>query len=279
LTIDPKDANALHALAIIAYDRRNGGQSFDSEKQRAALEQALESDPDHPRALFSLAVTLVEEFGQINEGLAVFDRLFAVDRARVETTTYYRPPGWRFHPNFYVIALEERAEIKSRLKIKDGIDDFNEVIRLAPDYAQAYLGRSHYYLNVARDPIKALADSQKAQELEPNRQEPLMSLVQSLMSLKRYDSLLPIAQQLIERPGTVEGRSYGYHGRYLVYKSQGRHEEAFADGQQWLAHAPYYIPTVKTRLERRGYFSGPHDYDMTEEFLNGFKACIIDPDC
>ncbi|MDR1326259.1 MAG: tetratricopeptide repeat protein [Treponema sp.] len=128
------------------------------------------------------------------------------------------------------------------------IDDYNQTIRVEPNYAAAYnnRGRSYY---AKGDYDKAIADFNQAITLDPNYADAYNNRGRAYYAKGDLDRALADYNQAI----TLDPESpLAFNGRAYVYLAQKDHERAYTDARQaiklWPREPTWYITTAEIFL-------------------------------
>lgn len=122
----------------------------------------------------------------------------------------------------------DKAEFTEEMK--ELIKKFDEIIKLAPNFASAYYDRSVCFYNI-REYDKSLQDAKKAIELFPGFFESYMLAGSACLSQAQYEKAIEYATESIE----INPVFYpGYNTRALAYLYSGNKDKALEDIEESL---------------------------------------------
>ncbi len=147
--------------------------------------------------------------GEFDNALADYSRLIELAGKRAKATAYCER-GW-FH---WQAGSDDRA-----------IEDFSEVIRRHPDFAEAYCGRGIIYAERG-EYSRALADLTRALRLDPYDDTALLWRAFVRRETGKYDKALRDLRNAIR---LCPHRADAYRERSLVYLRKKDYERALAD--------------------------------------------------
>ncbi len=133
------------------------------------------------------------------------------------------------------IFLEEYSE---------ALADYEEAIRVDPNYAVAYYNRGVIKFFSEKDYASALADYNKAIELKPDYYDAYNSRGAVRFALKEYESALADYDEAIR---LNPGYAAAYNNRGNVKKELGRNAEALADYEEAIRLDPNYAEAYSGR--------------------------------
>src|SRR6266542_4275869 len=147
-----------------------------------------------------------------------------------------------------VIALEERGE-NHRLndRYEEALADFNRAIELNPKRAWPISRRAETYRLMGRHE-EALADFNRAVELDPENGWVIASRGETYQSMGRHEEALADFNRAIELDPE---NGWAIVSRGETYRSMGRHEEALADFNRAIELDPEYDWAIAQRDETR----------------------------
>jgi tetratricopeptide (TPR) repeat protein len=278
LAAEPDNAEAAHALGIIAHQSGKLPEAIDHLRRAIAIKPdvalyhanlgemcrlagrtdeaidagraALALAPDYPEALSNLGIALFEQ-DKFEEALALYERAVALK------------------PDF-VQAHSNRGNALQRLKrFAEAEPSYRRAIELEPGFPEAYnnLGTALRELKRAEE---AEAAYRKALELRPNDPETLDNLALALQDLERRDE----AAELLRRALSIEQRSDKIHLHYgTLLLDQGKTEEAAAATGRALALNPKNYDAVNL-MGRIAFERGDLDKAITQ-----YRAALaLNPD-
>jgi len=217
---EPDNAEAEHALGIIAHQSGKLAEAIEHVRRAAALKpdvalyhanlgemcrlagrideaiaagrRALEVNPNYPGALGNLGIALFDQ-GKFADALAHYDRALALD-------------------DTFVQAHSNRGNALQRLRrFAEAEPAYRRAIALQGDFADAWnnLGTC---LRELKRPQEAEAVYRKALELAPNNPDTLDNLALALKDLDRFDE----AADMSRRALVIESRSAKFHVHYAA---------------------------------------------------------------
>jgi tetratricopeptide (TPR) repeat protein len=240
---EPENADALHSLAIIAYQSGKTGEAIEHLRRAIAIKpdaalyhanlgemcrllgrveeaitagrRAIEINPDYPSALSNLGIALFD-LGKFEEALTHYDRAITLQ-------------------GDFAQAHSNRGNALQRLRrFAEAEPSYRRAIDLMPKFSDAWnnLGTC---LRELKRPQEAEEVYRKALELKPNDPDTLDNLALAVKDLDRLDE----AADLLRRALVIESRSDKIHLHYgTVLLDQHKIEEAAAASQQALALNP-----------------------------------------
>ncbi|XPV76094.1 MAG: tetratricopeptide repeat protein [Desulfovibrio sp.] len=191
------------ALAIQALREGN------KDNASIYLEEALEQAPDSPETNFNLG-SISQKSGKFDEAIAYYDKtvklapkflpghicrgqcLLAMGRFEQALHDFNRAVKLTDTPSSD--ALYNRAYCYAMMgQHKQAIDAYTRCIKEDPNDARAWYGRGYSHSETKR-PMKAIADYNKAIELEPAMITPYLNLVELLITTDQYQDALETLQ-------------------------------------------------------------------------------------
>jgi len=124
-------------------------------------------------------------------------------------------------------AYMKRSDVYWQLGESDkALADVSRLIKIAPEYAEAYLKRGFLYRNDFRDSEKALVDFSKAIELDPNNKDAYRTRGYTYYHLGEYENALADYNKVIEiNPN--DANSYWQRGD--IYRLTGEYDKAITE--------------------------------------------------
>jgi tetratricopeptide (TPR) repeat protein len=154
-------------------------------------------------------------------------------------------------------------------KLDEAIADFNQAIRLKPDYAEAYLNRGSTYGEKGRFD-EAMADLTQAIRLKPDNGIAYYNRGVVYTAKGKLDEAIAEYNQAIRFKPDYDS---AYYNRGFNYGITGRFDEAIADFNQAIKLKPNYVTAYNNRgLSYRGQGK------LDEAIANYDQAISIKPD-
>jgi tetratricopeptide (TPR) repeat protein len=213
LEIEPKNADALNLLGVIAYQTGNNLAAVD------LIGQAIEINPDLA-SFYSNRGNSLQELKQLEAAVASFDK--AIELKPDYTLAYYNRGNALKelkHLEAAVASFDKAIELKpdysdaysnrgvalQELKQLDAaVASYNTAIELSPDLTDAYSNRG-LALKDLKQLGAALASFEKAIELKPDHAEAYSNRGVALYELKEFDVALASYDKAIElKPGYAD---------------------------------------------------------------------------
>ena len=144
----------------------------------------------------------------------------------------------KYHRNI-TVAWGNRANYYRDLgQVQKALNDYSEVIRLAPDKPNAYNSRGKLYFNSSnrRDWPQAMEDYKKALSLEPDNAEYMTNLGAIYAKMDDRSNALSYFTQAIQ---TNPEHAVAYLNRSIIYQMLNRPTDALSDIQKYLTFNPY----------------------------------------
>jgi protein O-GlcNAc transferase len=218
LEIDPRNADALHLLGVIAHQTANYQSAVD------IISQAIELKPDLAEAYSNRGLSL-KQLKQFDAALASYDK--AVELKPDYAEAYYN-----------------RGNVLKELKQFDAaLASYDKAIELKPDLAEAYTNRG-LTLNELKQFDAALASYDKAIELKPDLAEAYANRGLALNELKQFDAALASYDKAIElKPNLVEA----YSNRGLALNELKQFDAALASYDKAIELKPDLVEAYSNR--------------------------------
>jgi tetratricopeptide (TPR) repeat protein len=211
LEIDPRSADVLHLLGVIAYQTRHYQSAVD------LIGQAIEINPNIASYYSNLGVAL-KELKQFDAAVASYDKAIAL-----------KPD--------YAEAYSNRGNALKELKQFDAaIASYDKAIALKPDYAEAYSNRG-----VALKELKqfdaAIASCDKAIALKPDYAEAYSNRGVALQNLKQFDAAVASYDKaIVLKPDYAEA----YSNRGVALQDLKQFDAAVASYDKAIVLKPDY---------------------------------------
>ena len=278
LEIEPKNADALHLLGVIASENgnhqvavdlisqaieiipnvasyySNRGISLQDLKQLeaalASYDKAIEAKPDFAEAYYNRGTTL-KELKQLDAAVSSYDK--AIEIKPDYTEAYYNRGN----------ALQELKQLDA------AVSSYDKAIELKPDYAEAYSNRGNA-LNDLKQLEAALASYDKAIEIKPVYAEAYSNRGNALKDLKQLEAALASYDKAIEiKPDYAEA----YYNRGVALQDLKQLEAALASYDKAIEIKPDYAEAYYNRG------AALQDLKQLEAALASYdKAIEIKPD-
>ena len=271
LVRQPRNAEALFALSFIYASTEN-----DSARAYEALRQALEIDPNFHLARLHLAYKEYYYRGDLNAMLKEFETLLNKGEAELDKVSFRTIQGTRGTYPFSAEVRYERAKQLMGAKRNDqALSDVDLLIARYPSMAPAFALRGQI-LQTRRDEIGAIQDYDRAIELDPSNIDARHGRAWAYFYLQRFDEAAGEANWLVEAGPLTAGD--GFYLRAQTYKRQGNNEQAFNAYLEAFQYDPRALAVTRQRMVELGYVAASNE-EYNEEFRNGVRACVADPDC
>lgn len=243
LTIDPRHADSLHLLGVVAYQARRLDAAVDLIGQAirlkdnvafyhnnlglvlkdqgkftdsvARFERALALEPNYPDAHNNLGNAL-REAGRAGDAVACYQRALAIKPDYIEA-----------HNNL-------GNALRDQDRLEDAVAAYRRALAIRPDYADAQNNLGNVLQQLGqRD--EAVAAYERALAANPDSAEAHNNLGNVLQELGRFDvAVTHFERALALRPDYAEAHS----NLGVALEKQGRHAEAIARLERALALAP-----------------------------------------
>ena len=174
--------------------------------------------------------------------------------------------------------LETRGQHYSATRQPDkALADYTRLIELYPQMARGYYDRARHHLNFDQLGL-AEADIAKSLELQRDYSKALELSVSVKFFQKKYQQVIKDADGLLAGETEAPAHLLLYRGYSL--REMGRPEEAFESFWSAAKMLPFVASDMKSRMLARGYYSGSEEDSVEDnKFINGLKACAVDPGC
>jgi tetratricopeptide (TPR) repeat protein len=230
---DPRNADALYYIAVIACHERQYQQGIDLARRslsfrprqgrahnligqalhrmgkiKDALESfnnAIECDANFTDA-YSNRANMLSELGRSSEALSSFDRALALN------------------PNSARDWLNRGATLHGTGRPAEAVASYDKAIALDPDFCISHCNRAHALCDLDRD-AEALAAYDRAIALEPKMAEAYLGRALALKKLSRRDEALASVDKAIDIKPDVAKM---HEARASLLRSLGRNVEADA---------------------------------------------------
>jgi len=200
LAQNPNNADALHLLGVIEFQRKNSSAAME------LITRAIKIEPNNA-AFFSNLGLALRDLKRFDDALASYDRALAI-----------KPD--------YAEALSNRGNALRNLKrFDDALASYDRALALQPDYVEALNNRG-----IALEDLKrfddALASYDRALAIKPDYAEALINRGVALRELKRFDdALASYDRALAIKPDSAEA----LNNRGMLKLLGGHYREGWAD--------------------------------------------------
>lgn len=236
LAVDPRNADSLHLLGMIDYQR--GLRQDAAEKIR----RAIAIDGNYP-AYHSNLGTVLQALGELDEAAACYERALA-----------FKPDWADLHSNLGNIQL---AQGKPELAAASQ----DRALALNPDLAEAHSNLGNVLQSQGRLD-EAVARYERALLLKPDYATAHNNLGNALAALGRIDDAADHYQRALAlRPDYADA----CNNLGNIRKAQGKFEEATALFEQAIRIRPAYARAHFNRAEIKTFHSGDPDLAMLQD--------------
>lgn len=268
LVQEPRNAEGLFALSYLYT-------SIEPNSARAleALQQSLEIKPDFHLARLNLAYKNYMR-GDLEGMLREFDRILAHNEAELDKVSFRSGSGKREAYPFSGHVRYERSKYLMFANHNDeALEGINWLIAHYPKAAPAFVLRGQI-LNRGNQKADALQDYSHAVELDPENVDARRGKAWTLFSLKKMDEAMAEADWLVQPTSPVRGE--GFRLRAYINKRLGHGDQALLDYEEAFRNDREILRQTQQLVVELGYASTD---SSGEEFRNGMRACIADPEC
>lgn len=217
---------AMKPTAVAYTERANVYMTLSQDSMAVIdLQAALKIDPKEERALTSLGLIYLRQ-GKFQESAKVLTPL--ADGAAKD----YKVKGLAAVANSYA----GNTDVALRL--------FDGALAEHPDDASLYAMRAECYLR-KKDTVKALADANKAIELDPNKQSTAYR-IRGTIDLMKNDAHAALKE--FDKSVTISPNElFSLSLRAITNQKLGNTEDALTDVNKVLALDPHYVGALRTR--------------------------------
>jgi len=271
LAQEPRSAEGLFALSYLYSSiEPNSARVFE------ALQQSLQINPNLHLARLNLAYKYYYR-GDIEGMLREFGTILKHDDAELDKVSFRRTAGLGEEYAFGAHVRFERAKyLMFANRNNEAIAGFNWLISNYPKAASAFVLRGQI-LRYSNNEADALKDYSHAVELDPSNVEARRGKAWTLFELKRLDEAMAESDWLTSSFSPVRGE--GYRLRAYIDKMRGNGDQALLDYEEAFRLDREIFRRTQERMIELGYVSSQSGGNYTEEFRNGVRACIADPEC
>jgi protein O-GlcNAc transferase len=244
LTQNPINADALHLLGVVEFQRKNPSAAV------ALINQAIKIEPNNAVFFSNLGLAL-RDLKRFDDALASYDRALAI-----------KPD--------YADALNHRGNVLRDLKrFDDSLASYARALAIKPGHAEALNNRGAALSDLKRFD-DALASYDRALAIKPDYAEALNNRGAALSDLKRFDdALASYDRALAIRPDFAEARN----NRGNALSDLKRFEDALVSYDGALAVKPDYVDAL---FNRGGALSELKRFD--DALASYDRALAIRPD-
>lgn len=218
LHIQPEQADALHLLGFIAYQRGQAQIAVD------LISHAIKINPNNAASYSNRGLAL-QALNRFDEALISYDHALHI-----------KPD--------YAEALSNRGIVLKNLqRYDDALASYDRALSIKPDYVDALSNRGNVLKDLKRYD-EALASYDRALSIKPDYVEALSNRGNMLKDIKRYDDALASYDRVLSiKPDYVEVLS----NRGNVLKDLRRYDEALASYDRALNINPDYVDVLCNR--------------------------------
>jgi protein O-GlcNAc transferase len=252
LEIDPRNADVLHLLGVIAH------QIGHHQSAVASYDKAIMLKPDYAEAYSNRGVAL-KELKQLDAAVASYDKAIEVkpdyaeaysnrgnalkELKQLDAAVASYEKAIEVKPN-YAEAYSNRGVVLSELKQLDAaVASFDKAIMLKPDYAEAYSNRG-VALKELKQLDAAVASYDKAIEVKPDYAEAYSNRGIALKELKQLDAAVASYDKAIMlKPDYAEA----YYNRGITLQELKQLDAAVASYDKAIMLKPDYAEAYSNR--------------------------------
>jgi len=283
LAIQPKNAEALHLLGIVAYQSQNHQRAVD------LIDQAIALFPDNA-AYYSNRGLVLHGLKQFTAAIASYDQAIAIcpeyaqawynrgislqEIEQYEAATASYDKAIELKPD-YAEAFCTRGVVMLELKLyDDAVTSFDRAISISPDYAEAWSSRGNALIFLKKHDA-ALFSYAKAIELKPDYAEAWSNRGNALLEIKQYDAALSSFEKAIElKPDYAE--AWSNRGNALQELKQ--FDASIVSYDHAIELNPYYAEAYSNRglalQELRLVDAAIASYDRAIELNSGYAEAF-----
>ena len=218
LARNPRNADALHLLGVIEFQRKNPSAAIE------LIDRAIKIEPNNA-AFFSNRGLALRDLKRFEDALASYDRALAL------------------LPDYAEAFYNRGNALRSLKRFDDAVASYERALALQPDYADALFNRGNALRDLKRFD-DALASYDRALAIKPDHAEALNNRGVALRELKRFnDALASFDRALAIRPGYAEA----FNSRGNALSDLKRFDDALASYDRALALLPDYAEALNNR--------------------------------
>ncbi|WP_162914082.1 tetratricopeptide repeat protein [Taklimakanibacter lacteus] len=268
LAQEPHNAEGLFALSYLFT-------SIEPNSARAleALRQSLEIKPDFHLARLNLAYKNYMR-GDLEGMLKEFDTILAHDAGELDKVSF-RSGGPRrgTYPFSGYVRYERSKYLIFARRNEEALEGVNWLIAHYPNVASAFVLRGQILRGQNKE-SDALKEYSHAVELDPADVDARRGKAWTLFSLEKMGEAMAEADWLAQRTSPVRGE--GFQLRAYINKKLGLGDQALLDYEEAFRNDREILRRTQRLVVELGYASAD---SSGEEFRNGMRACIADPEC
>ena len=252
LTIEPRSADALHLLGVIAHQTGNNKVAVD------LIDRAIEANPNEA-AFYSNRGLALQELKQFETAVASYDRAISLkpdfaeaysnrgnalqELKQVDAALASYDMAISLKPDYAEAYSNRGNALKELKKFETALASYDMAISLKPDFAETYSNRG-----VALKELKqfdaAIANYDKAIALKPNYAEAYSNRGVALKELKQFDAAIACYDKAIAlKPNYAEA----YSNRGAALQELKQFETAIANYDKAIALKPNYADAYSNR--------------------------------
>jgi predicted O-linked N-acetylglucosamine transferase (SPINDLY family) len=255
LEIDPRNADVLHLLGVIANQTGNHKSAVDM------ISNAIQINP-HVAIYYSNFGNALQKLKQFDAAVASFDKAIVLK------------------PDYAEAFYNRGITLKELKQLDAAVASYDKAIELKPDYAEAYSNRGNV-LSELKQLDAALASYDKAIALRPNFVGAYSNRGNALQELKQFDAAVANYDKAIFlKPDYAEA----YYNRGITLKELKQFDAAVASYDKAIELKPDYAEAYSNRgnalYELKQFEAAVASYDMAivlkpdYEYLFGIKLHI-----
>lgn len=268
LAQEPRNAEGLFALSYLFTSiEPNSARSLE------ALQQALEIKPDFHLARLNLGYKDYYR-GDLEGMLREFDTILAHDAEELDKVSFRSGNGRRdAYPFSGHVRYERSKFLIFARRNEEALEGVNWLIAHFPNVAPAFVLRGQILRGQDKE-SDALKDYSRAVELDPADVDARRGKAWTLLSLGKMDEAMAEADWLAQPTSPVRGE--GFRLRAYINKKLGLGDQALLDYEEAFRNDREILSQTQQLVVELGYASPD---SSGEEFRNGMRACIADPEC
>ena len=234
LAAEPKNANALHLLGVIASQAGCYQVAID------LIDQAIEVNPHEAAFHYNRGLAL-QELKTFDAAIACYDKAIALK------------------PNYAEAYSNRGAALKELKQFETAIANYDKAIALKPNYADAYSNRGTAFQEL-KQLYAAIACYDKAIALKPNYAEAYSNRGNALKELKQFETALASYDMAISlKPDFAE--AYSNRGNALQELKQ--FDAALASYDKAFSLKPDHDYLLGMRQHARMFISDWQDFESS----------------
>lgn len=240
------------------------------------MQQSLKIKPDFHLARLNLAYKNYYR-GDLEGMLREFDAILAHDEAELDKVSFRSRNGRRdAYPFSGYVRYERSRFLMFANRNDEALEGSDWLIAHYPTNSQAFVLRGQILRSKNND-VEALKDYSHAVELDPEDVDARRGRGWTLFVLEKLNEAM-IEADWLARP-TSSARGDGFRLRAYIHKRLGDSEQALLDYEEAFQNDSEILRQTQERMVQLGYISSQAGNTYGEEFRNGVRACIADPEC